>query len=107
MPVRPKTEAAPTTLPGSRGQEKTGDMAAETVAGVDRYLLRALERSVELRTRRWKRDLSSHDAYVASVAPNRRHFARIIGVRDPRVPTGALEFVSPTSPPAPVIITPP
>jgi hypothetical protein len=76
-------------------------MAAETVAGVDRFLLRALERSVDLRARHWKRDLSSHDAYVASVAASRRHFARVIGVRDPRVTAGNLEFVSPTSPPAP------
>jgi putative membrane-bound dehydrogenase-like protein len=103
LPARPKTEpASPATLPDTRPLAHIDDMAAETVAGVDRFLLRALERSVGARARHWKRDLSSHDAYVASVEPNRRHFARIIGVRDPRVPCDALEFISPTAPPTPV-----
>src|SRR5207244_4140802 len=89
-------------LPDTKPLAKIDDMAAETVASVDRYLLLALERSVELRARHWKRDASSPDAYAASVEPNRRRLARIVGVRDPRVPFDALEFVSPAAPPSPV-----
>src|SRR4051812_41965932 len=77
------TEASPATLPATRPLAKTGDMAAETVAGVDRFLLQALERSIPLRARRWHRDLSSAEAYAASVGPNRERLARMIGIRDP------------------------
>src|SRR5262249_9172765 len=66
------------------------------------YLLRALERSIALRALHWQRNFSSPDAYVASVEPNRRRLALAIGVRDPRVPFDALEFVSPAAPPAPL-----
>src|SRR5262249_35825723 len=65
------------------------------------FLLRALERSTARRPRHWHRDFSSPEAYTTSVRPNREHFARIIGARDPRVPFDALEFLSPTVPPAP------
>jgi dienelactone hydrolase len=79
-----------------------GDMAAETVAGVDRFLLRALEQSVALRDRHWQRDRSSPATYGRSVEPNRQRFARIIGLRDPRVPFDDLAFLSPAVPPRPV-----
>jgi dienelactone hydrolase len=94
--------AVPQTLPATGLMTKNGDMAAETVAGVDRFLLRELERSVARRGRHWQRDLSSHAAYAKSVEPNRQRFARAVGLRDPRVPFDGLEFVSPTVPPRPV-----
>ncbi len=79
----------------------SGDIASNLVAGVDRFLLREIDQSVERRGQFWKRDVSSGDAYAASVAPNRRRLAQILGVRDLRPATntflaaGELSFVTP------------
>jgi len=87
-------ETAP--LPGTAPLALEGDIASHLVAGVDRFLLRELERSVESRKGRWKRDFASHEVYRASVEPNRGRFARIIGARDPRVAFEAPELVGTT-----------
>ena len=63
----------------------TGDLASEMVAGADRFLLREIEESAGKREKFWKRDFSSADAYQASVEPNRKRLAHILGVRDARV----------------------
>jgi len=72
-------------LAGTRALEKSGDLADQLVAGADRFLLRKLEESEGRREAHWKRDLASADAYAASIEPNRRRLAHILGVRDPRV----------------------
>src|SRR5271165_321868 len=72
-------------LPGTIPLTMTGDIASELVAGADRFLLRQIEESAAGREKHWKRDLSSYAAYNASVEPNRRRLAHILGVRDPRV----------------------
>ncbi|MFN0053505.1 MAG: hypothetical protein ACKV0T_15080, partial [Planctomycetales bacterium] len=97
-----KSESVSTTLPGTELLGPHGDMAAETVAGIDRFLQRLLDRSLDGRGERWKRDFSSHEAYGASVAPQRERLARMIGLRDPRVPFEGLQFLSPSSQPAPL-----
>jgi dienelactone hydrolase len=74
------------TLPGTAPLTMTGDIASELVAGVDRFLLRQIEESTAKRARHWKRDFSSPEAYNASVEPNRKRLAHILGVRDQRVP---------------------
>jgi len=63
-----------------------GDIASELVAGVDRFLLKQIDESTANRARYWKRDVSSPVAYSASVEPNRKRLAHVLGVRDPRVP---------------------
>ncbi len=73
------------TLPGTAPLEVTGDLAQAMVAGIDQWLDRALVASIDARKGLWQRALSSHEAYVASIAPNRDRFARIIGLKDPRV----------------------
>ncbi|MBI4606383.1 MAG: dienelactone hydrolase family protein [Planctomycetes bacterium] len=87
-------------LPGTEPLTLTGDIASRLVDGVDRFLLRELERSVERRARHWKRDLSSHEAYERSVESNRKRLAHILGVRDPRVPFDGLEYVATTARPS-------
>ncbi len=62
----------------------TGDIASELVAGVDRFLLKQIDLSTANRLKHWKRDFSSPAAYTASVEPNRRRLAHILGVRDLR-----------------------
>ena len=72
-------------LPGTKPLTMTGDLASEMVAGADRFLLRQIEESAGKRESYWKRDFSSAEAYQASVEPNRKRLAHILGVRDARV----------------------
>ena len=71
-------------LPGTKPLTMRGDIASELVAGVDRFLLRQIDESTANRPRFWKRDFSSAKAYEASVEPNRKRLAHILGVRDRR-----------------------
>ena len=75
-------------LPGTKPLTMTGDIASDLVAGADRFLLKQIDAAAGSRERYWKRDLSSVQAYEASVEPNRRRLAHILGVRDAAVPSG-------------------
>jgi dienelactone hydrolase len=74
-------------------------------AGMEKFLRRELDRSVEARKTLWKRDFSSRQAYEKSVEPNRERFRRYIGAVDPRVKVEALEFVGSTVHPSEVART--
>ena len=87
-------------LPGTKPLTMKGDIASDLVAGVDRFLLREIEKSVARRAAHWKRDCSSAEAYNTSIEPNRKRLAHILGVRDPRVPFDAPELVATTAQPA-------
>ena len=87
-------------LPGTKPLTIEGDIAAQLVAGVDKFLLRELDKSVERRAKHWKRDFSSAEAYNKSIEPNRKRLAHILGVRDRRVPFDAPELVGTTTRPA-------
>ena len=77
-----------------------GDIASQMIDGVDRFLLREIEQSVEQRARHWNRDFSSPEAYNKSIEPNRQRLAHILGVRDARVPFDAPELIATTDSPA-------
>jgi hypothetical protein len=81
-------------LAGTQPLELTGDLADQMVSGIDRFLLRKTEESIEKRGRHWHRDLSSAEAYDKSVAPNRARLAKIIGAHDPREAVNDLDFVA-------------
>jgi dienelactone hydrolase len=87
-------------LPGTRELTLQGDLAAEMVEGLDRFVTRELEASVETRGKFWNRDYSSTEAYNQSVAPNRERLLKITGAVDHRLPFAALEYVSSTDSPA-------
>ena len=72
------------------------------VDGVDRFLLREIEHSVERRAKHWQRDLTSPEAYDASVKKNRDRLSHLIGLRDKRLAIDSLELVSSTSSPSKV-----
>ena len=76
-----------------------GDIASYLVTGVDRFILRELEKSTERRRKHWSYDPSSPSAYSASVEPNRRRLAHIIGARDERIPFDGPELVATTEQP--------
>jgi dienelactone hydrolase len=72
-------------LPGTAKLTAEGDLAAQMVDGIDKFLLRETELSVERRARHWHRDGSSVEAYEKSIAANRARLAKIVGVVDERV----------------------
>lgn len=86
-------------LAGTEPLTVEGDLAALLVEGVDRFLLREIDKSVERRGPHWRRDFSSAEAYDKSIEPNRRRLAHILGVRDARVSFDEPELVVTTSQP--------
>ncbi len=88
------------SLPGTEPLAWTDDIASRMVAGIDRFLLKELEKSPRGREKFWKRDFSSPENYQSSLEPNRQHLAHIIGVRDPRVKFDAPELVATVDQPA-------
>lgn len=90
----------PAPLPGTRPLLMTGDIASQMVEGVDRFLLGEIEKSLARRAAYWKRDTSSPEKHAASIEPNRRRLAQILGVRDERVALDALELIGTTKQPA-------
>jgi dienelactone hydrolase len=87
-------------LPDTKPLTMQGDIAMQLVEGVDKFLLREIDKSVERRARHWKRDFSSPEAYNKSIEPNRKRLAHILGIRDTRVPFDAPELVATTNQPA-------
>ncbi len=81
-------------LPGTQPLTLAGDLASNLVAGVDRFLLRKLDESVENRAAFWKRDFSSAEAYSASLTTHRQRLAHIIGARDARSSSGGFQVIS-------------
>jgi dienelactone hydrolase len=79
-------------FPGTKPLTTEGDLAAQMVAGIDKYLMRAIAVSVEQRSQYWKPDYSSASAYTKSVQPNRDRLKQILGVVDRRLPP-KLEYV--------------
>jgi len=96
-PGRPADRAP---LPGTAPLAWEGDIASRLVDGADAFLLGEIAKSVERRAPHWKRNLSSAQEYEASVEPNRRRLAHILGVRDPRVPLDGFELAGTTAQPA-------
>jgi dienelactone hydrolase len=86
-PVVAREDGPP--LPGTESLRASGDLASELVAGVDRFLLKEIDLSDAGRARHWRRDFSSPQAYNASIEPNRRRLAHVLGARDRRVTSGA------------------
>ena len=79
----------PSHLPGTVPLTREGDLAAQMVEGIHRYLAGLTAASVEKRGLRWNRDYSSRAAYEASAASQRERFGQIIGLIDPRIPFSA------------------
>jgi len=97
-------EDAP-TLPATKPLTMQGDLSAQMVAGIDKFLTRELDHSIPERQKLWQRNTSSRAAYDQSVEPNRERFRKSIGLVDPRQSVTALEFVGDTVNPAKVAET--
>lgn len=87
-------------LPRTQPLADSGDLPAQMVAGIDRFLLREIERAAAARSNHWRRDFTSREAHEKSITPNRERLRKIIGAVDDRIPVRALEFVGTTASPA-------
>jgi len=86
--------AEPASLPGTSPLTLEGDVASLMIDGADRFLLRETEKTLARREQFWKRDFASPEKYAASVEPNRKRLAQILGVRDPRIALGGFAAIS-------------
>jgi dienelactone hydrolase len=87
-------------LPQTKPLERDGDLAAQMIAGIDKYLMRDLAASVEKRSQFWKHDFSSPEAYTKSLQPNRERLKKILGVVDRRISPVEIELIATTTQPA-------
>ena len=87
-------------LPDTKPLTREGDLAAQMVEGIDKYLMREIAASVEKRKQYWKPDFSSAEAYSKSVQPNRERLKKILGVVDERVSPVDMEYVGTPKTPA-------
>jgi hypothetical protein len=94
------TRAQDAILPGTQPLTLKGDLSAQMVEGIDKFLLREIERSTSERPSLWKRDFSSREAYESSVGPNRERFRRFIGAVDGRLAVSELEYIETTLEPS-------
>ncbi len=78
----------------------SGDLSAQMVAGIGRFLDAETRASMVGRAAFWRIDSSSAEAHEKSVAANRARFARMIGVADARVVAPVMEFVATENAPA-------
>ena len=69
-------------LPGTEPLTTQGDLAAQMVEGIDRFLTRQTSDALARREENWKRDFSSREAYENSLAPNRQRLRDLIGIVD-------------------------
>ena len=83
-------------LPGTTPLTLEGDLAAQMVEALDRYVAGAVARSPDKREALWHRDYSSHGAYVRSVEPNRERLRKRIGCLDERLPIEELSYIATT-----------
>jgi len=86
-------------LPGTNQLTATGDLAAQMVQGIRKYLLQATADGRNVRAGQWKPDFTSAETYQESVAANRANLRRIIGAVDPRVSAPALHIIAPSGAP--------
>jgi dienelactone hydrolase len=93
-PAQEKVSGPP--LAGTQPLTMEGDIAVQMIAGIDKFLLREIDLSVERREMFWNRDFSSPEAYNKSIEPNRQRLKKILGVVDERVPFDAPELMNTT-----------
>ena len=96
----PPGALAQTGLTGTLPLEATGDLAAEMVEGIHRYLDTATQAATRNRDRSWQRDYGSHSLFERSVDPNRERLKALLGVVDARLPIESLELAATTERPS-------
>ena len=70
-----------------------GDLASQMVDGIDRFLLKEIEKAAASRAERFVVNTSSPETYEASLKPHRQKLAKCLGIRDARLPLDAPEII--------------
>ena len=96
LPLVTWAQEAPATLPGTLPLTVDTPLDVLMVDGIDRFCLREIAKVRDERESRWKRDVSSVDAYEKSLAPYRDRFRTILGAVDVRVER--IQFEMPLNP---------
>lgn len=94
----------PEPLPGTDPLTWSGDLSARMHEAALQDVDRRIATSPQAREALWHTDTSSPEAYEKSLQPHREHFAQIIGLADPRVPT-TLERIADDTHPSPLAET--
>jgi dienelactone hydrolase len=71
-------------LPGTKPLTEEGNLSAKQVAGMHKYLDRALAEAPNERAKLWQIDGSLPEAYAKSVEPNRERLRKMLGVVNER-----------------------
>ncbi|VTR99790.1 secreted protein : Uncharacterized protein OS=Singulisphaera acidiphila (strain ATCC BAA-1392 / DSM 18658 / VKM B-2454 / MOB10) GN=Sinac_6095 PE=4 SV=1: DLH: Abhydrolase_5 [Gemmata massiliana] len=93
LSVAPLFAADPVTLPDTKPLTEDGNLSEKMVAGMHKYLDRALKNAPAVRDELWKADLASKDALVKSLPAKRDRLRKMLGVIDERLPP-KLEYVA-------------
>ena len=83
-------------LPGTEPLTMTGDLSAQMVAGIDRFLTEETALVTKRRGDFWKRDFASPANYETSIQTNRAWLKRIIGLPDSRAKFEGLQLIETT-----------
>ena len=100
-----KLASEPSRLPDTAALSLEGDVAAQMIAGIHRYLDRELAAADSDAEESLRSPADSAAPPAARVIAKRQEFARNIGVIDERQPVSALEFVCSTTDPFRVAAT--
>lgn len=98
-------ENAAARLPDTEALTREGDVAAQMIAGIHRYVDRELDAADTAAANALCAPAESAAALAERVVAKRREFARNVGVIDERAPVSALEFVCSTTDPFRVAAT--
>jgi dienelactone hydrolase len=100
LPFIGQINAQPVTPRDTQPLTLQGDLSAQMVSGIDRFLMQATEATIAEREKLWRRDFSSPAAYETSISSNRARFRARVGAIDNRLPVSDLEYVSSIDTPA-------
>ncbi|MEX2231139.1 MAG: dienelactone hydrolase family protein [Cyclobacteriaceae bacterium] len=75
-------QTLPDVLPGTKPLAPEDDRSIKILDGAHLFIEEKINEAAAGRSKYWKRDLSSKDAYESSVDPNRKRFMKVIGLED-------------------------
>jgi dienelactone hydrolase len=87
-------------LPDTKPLTVEGDLAAQMVAGIDKYLMRELAAAPQRRKADWRWDYSAQTSLSVADNAYRKRLRAILGVVDERVPNVRVEYVATTDRPS-------
>ncbi len=82
----------------------TDDLASRLVDGADRFLLNQIEQTRQQRHRVWQAARAESDGWDEFVATQRKQIQELLGMREQRIVSDSLEYISTESTPAGIAV---